>query len=307
MYDVIGVGANSVDLVYRLPEYPHVAKLPMADHEVFFGGQVTTALTTCVAMGLRAAYIGTFGSDSRATGMRQELARLGIDTTHAVVRQAANPCAVVVLANPNGERIVLWRRDPEVALRPSDVDGDAIRSARLLHVDDVDREASIEAATVARERRLPVTSDIERTDAGALDMVEAVTVPIFAQHVPAALTGEAEPARALKALRRPQHTMLCVTLGARGAMLVEGDTVHVAPGLPLTTVDTTGAGDVFRGAFICAMLRGDAPRDILRFANAAAALSCTKVGAMASVPTAEDTEALLLEQHEPERRDRQRE
>jgi len=61
--------------------------------------------------------------------------------------------------------------------------------------------------------------------------------------------------------------------------------VHVKP------VDTTGAGDVFRGAFIHALLRGDPPRDILRFANAAAALSCTKMGAMSSVPTLADVTA----------------
>ena len=56
----------------------------------------------------------------------------------------------------------------------------------------------------------------------------------------------------------------------------------------MKTVDTTGAGDIFRGAFIYALLRGDAPREILRFANAAAALSCTRMGAMSSVPTLSD-------------------
>jgi sugar/nucleoside kinase (ribokinase family) len=60
------------------------------------------------------------------------------------------------------------------------------------------------------------------------------------------------------------------------------------PGIPVTTVDTTGAGDVFRGAFAYALLRGDEPRDVLRFANAAAAVSCTRVGAMNSVPSLAD-------------------
>jgi sugar/nucleoside kinase (ribokinase family) len=57
-------------------------------------------------------------------------------------------------------------------------------------------------------------------------------------------------------------------------------------------LDTTGAGDVFRGAFIYALLRGDTPRDVLRFANAAAAFSCTTVGAMSGVPTIADVAAL---------------
>jgi sugar/nucleoside kinase (ribokinase family) len=59
-------------------------------------------------------------------------------------------------------------------------------------------------------------------------------------------------------------------------------------------VDTTGAGDVFRGALIDALLRGDAPHDILRFANAAAAISCTREGAIGGVPTRQEIEALIV-------------
>jgi sugar/nucleoside kinase (ribokinase family) len=58
-------------------------------------------------------------------------------------------------------------------------------------------------------------------------------------------------------------------------------------------VDSTGAGDVFRGAFIAAMLRGDSPGQILRFANAAAAIACTREGALDSVPTLDQIDALL--------------
>jgi sugar/nucleoside kinase (ribokinase family) len=88
-------------------------------------------------------------------------------------------------------------------------------------------------------------------------------------------------------------SLICVTLGGRGAMLLAGDRLYHAPGRPLAVVDTTGAGDVFRGAFIVALLRGDAPEDLLRFANAAAAISCTRLGAIASVPTVEETMSLV--------------
>jgi sulfofructose kinase len=289
MVDVVGVGANSVDFVYRLPGYPRpdssFAKLPITDYLVSCGGQVTTALSTCVAMGLRASYIGTIGSDDNGRRMRDELGQRGIDATHALARDAANPFAVILLDERAGERIVLWRRDAAIALASEDIDADAIHSARLLHVDDVDVEAGIEAARIARERGMPVTSDIEQTTGRARALVDAVTIPIFAEHVPAVLTGESDLERALTALRRPHHAMLCVTLGSRGAMLLEGETLHREPGIPVKVVDTTGAGDVFRGAFISALLRGDAPKEILRFANAAAAISCTRLGAMDSVPT----------------------
>ena len=103
--------------------------------------------------------------------------------------------------------------------------------------------------------------------------------------VPQALTGEADVERALRALRRHHDGLLCVTRGARGAVLLDGDDLHQVQACVVDVVDTTGAGDVFRGAFIYALLNGDAPADILRFANAAAAISCTREGAIGSVPT----------------------
>jgi sugar/nucleoside kinase (ribokinase family) len=184
---------------------------------------------------------------------------------------------------------------------------------RALHVDDTDEEAAIRAASLGRAAGIPVTSDIERLTDRTEELVAAVTIPIFAEHVLEPLTGERDFERALRKIRRqrggsertrpaggsrpgpfgPGDDLVCVTLGARGAMLLEGDRLHLAPALPVNVVDTTGAGDVFRGAFITALLRGDSPAEILRFANAAAAVSCTRLGAIEGVPTVAETLALV--------------
>ena len=292
MIDVVGVGANSVDFVYRLPSFPSpdsvFAKLRINEHLTSCGGQVTTALATCAAMGLRTSYIGTIGSDANGTLMREELKRRCIDTTSAVARNAPNPFAVILLDDRHGERVVLWHRNAAMALQPAEIAHDTIAAARLLHVDDVDIAASVHAANLARMAGKPVTSDIERTTDDILALIDAVTIPIFAEHVPTTLTGETDLPRALERLRKPHHTMLCVTLGARGALLQAGNDVIHEPGISVETVDTTGAGDIFRGAFISALLRGERPQDIVRFANAAAALSCARVGAMSSIPTLDD-------------------
>jgi sugar/nucleoside kinase (ribokinase family) len=227
--------------------------------------------------------------------VRDELARRGIDTAHLVVRDAPNPFAVILIVERTGERIVLWNRDEAFALRPEELPVDAIASARVVHVDDVDQAAAIAAARMGREAGAQVTSDIDRLTERTEDLVSAVTVPIFAEHVPPALTGEPDPERALRSLRRRHAGLLCVTLGARGAMLLDGDRLYSEPGFRVDTVDTTGAGDVFRGAFIRALLRGEAPDAMLRFANAAAALSCTRLGAIGGVPSLEEVERLLRE------------
>jgi sugar/nucleoside kinase (ribokinase family) len=287
-YDVVGVGANSIDFVYRLPAYPRpdgpFSKLPISQHLTSCGGQVATALATCAAMGLSTAYIGTVGSDDHAGRMRAELDARGIDASRVIAREGTNPFAVILLDDREGERVVLWSRGPHLKLSAREITGEMFSDARLVHVDDVDLDASIAAARFAREHNRPVTSDIERTSNEVRVLIENVTVPIFAEHVPMAVTGEQTLAAALRAVQQPHHAMVVVTRGARGAMMLAGDEVIEEPGIPVKVADTTGAGDIFRGAFIYALLRGDSPRDVLRFANAAAAISCTRLGAMSSVP-----------------------
>lgn len=304
MFDVVGVGANSVDYVYRLPRFPQpdspAAKLQITHHLISCGGQTATALCTCAAMGLTTKYVGTTGNDGNGQLIRGELARRGVNVEHTYVRDTINPFAVILLDEQEGERVVLWNRDPPLRMQPGEIDPAVIGETRLLHVDDTDEEAAIRAASLGRKAAIPVTSDIERVTDRTEALIAAVSIPIFAEHALEPLTGERDFERALRALQQrrpgpfgPGGSMLCVTLGARGAMLLDGDRLYHEPGRPVKVEDTTGAGDVFRGAFITALLRGAAPAEILRFANAAAAVSCTRVGAISSVPTLAEVEELL--------------
>lgn len=295
-WDVVGVGANSVDYVYRLPAYPEPegprSKLRISSHRISCGGQIATTLSTCAAMGLRTKYVGAVGADGNGQRLRAELHHRGIDTTSIVERDTLNAYAVILVADDVGERVVLWDRSDALALKPEELPADAIASARALHVDDVDQNAGIAAGRIGRDAGVIVTSDIDRVTDRTEELIATVSIPIFAEHVPTAITGESDPERALRRIRRLHTGLLCVTLGAHGSMMLDGDRLYHQPAFPITPVDTTGAGDVFRGAFIVALLRGDAPAEILRFANAAAAVSCTRPGAIDGVPTLEDAESL---------------
>jgi sugar/nucleoside kinase (ribokinase family) len=299
-YDVIGVGANSVDFVYLLPEFPNPAgpasKQPITSHRVSPGGQTATALCTCAALGLRTSYVGAFGSDDNGRRMLHTLAQHGVSTDAAIARAVANRYAVILIDERHGERVVLWRRDPQLNVSRDELRATALAGARVVHVDDEDEELAIAAADIARAAGAVVTSDIDRVTARTRALVDAVTIPIFAEHVPEALTGDGDPESALRRLRAPHHALLCVTLGARGAMLLDGDRAEHVPGYAVDVLDSTGAGDVFRGAFIYALLRGDAPTDIVRFANAAAAVACTRYGAIGGVPRLEDINLRLKPQ-----------
>ena len=296
MHDVVGLGENSIDYVYRLPVYPRpngpLSKVQIAAAQVLAGGQVATTLATCASLGLRTKYVGVFGNDANGQRIRGELARRGVDVADAIVRQCPNRYAVILVDETHGERVVLWDRDVRLDLRDDEVSVDTLATTRVLHVDDVDEAASIAAATVAREAGVTVTSDIDRVTERTPELIEAVTIAILSEHIPQALTGEPTTERALRRLRQRHRAWLCATLGDRGSMLLVDDELYRAPAVAIDVVDTTGAGDVFRGAFIYAWLRREGPERILRFANAAAALSCSQEGAMDSIPSLADVESL---------------
>jgi sulfofructose kinase len=296
-WDVVGLGANSVDTVTLLPASPEPhgprAKLRILRQTVCAGGQVATALATCARMGLRAAYIGATGHDDNGRRIRHELESRSVDVSGLVVRDATSQFAHILLDEHTGERIVLWSRDDHLALHEGDITAEVIGAARLLHVDDVDQPAAIFAARLARRAGLPVTSDLDRVTDLTEALTREVTVPIFAEHVTTALTGLADQERALRTLRGRHAGLLVVTLGPHGVMALEGDRFHHVPAFDVDVVDTTGAGDVFRGAFIVALLRQWPVDRVLRFANAAAALACTRLGAMNGVPSLVEVERLL--------------
>ena len=296
-WDVLGVGCNSVDHVYRLPASPKAdsptAKLRISSHSTMSGGQMATAMAACARFGLRTAYLGCVGHDHNGRLLLSELGERNVDISHVMTRECANRFAVITVDETTGERVVLWDRDNRLNLAPAEIDAGLVAAARLVHVDDEDQDAAIAVATVARNAGVPCCSDIDRVTERTPELVAAVSIPIFAQHVLPAITGEDDLERALRIVRRSHAGVLCVTLGASGAMMLVGDECVRDPGFVVTAVDTTGAGDVFRAAFIYATLRAYSPRDLLRFSNAAAAVSCTRAGAMASVPLLAEVEARL--------------
>lgn len=301
--DVVGLGASSVDYVNLLPVTPSAdgahSKVRISSHFVACGGQVANAMAACAALGLRTRFVGPIGNDANGRRVREALAARGVDVARAIVRDAANQFAVILVDERSGERIVLWDRDPRLLLPVDDIDASLFSDARALHVDDVDEQAATAAAGLAAARGMVVTSDIDRVSEHTPGLVARVTVPVFAEHVPAALTGEPDPERALRRLRLPHHVLVCVTLGTRGALALDGDRVVHSPAFHVETVDTTGAGDVFRAGLIYGILRRWPAERTLRFANAAAAMSCTKLGAMTSVPALSEVEALLARQPAP--------
>jgi sulfofructose kinase len=298
-FDVAGFGLNSVDLVTVVAEYPgsntkqrlqRFARLP--------GGQMATAMAACARLGWRARYIGSFGADDHGMISRESLTNAGVDVSAArIVPGATNQFAVILVDGRSGDRTVLWDRDPALIMDPADVPKNAVTSGRILIVDCHETAAATQAARYAREARIPTIVDVEKVRPGIADLLQNIDVIIASQEFPAALTGHEDLGRALAAIGREfGAAIVCATLGKEGSLAwCQGREIRTPP-FQVDCVDSTGAGDVFRGAFAAGCLRGpnDDLEEVLIYANAVAALNCRALGSRGGIPTPAEVDQLKL-------------
>jgi sugar/nucleoside kinase (ribokinase family) len=254
---------------------------------------MATAMCACASLGLRAKYVGVTGTDDNGRLIRDELRRRNVDLTDLVIRDVANRFAVILVDETTGDRIVLWDRDEQLRLRDQEIPRAALAAAAVVHVDDVDDEVAVHAARLAREAGALVTSDIDRLTDRTEQLAAAVTHAMFAGHVPPQLAGTNDMEAALRILHERYGNVVVVTMGERGAMAFDGQRIHREPAFPVHAIDTTGAGDVFRGGFIYALVHRLPIAEALRTANAAAAVSCTRLGALNGVPTLAEIRELM--------------
>ena len=237
--------------------------------------------------------VGVTGTDDNGRRIRAELQGRNVDISDLVIRDVENRFAVILVDENTGDRMVLWDRDDRLRLRDSELPIDALGATRVVHVDDVDDEVAIRAAGLARNAGALVTSDIDRMTSRTEELAATVTHAIFAARVPMHLSGLNDVETALRKLRKTLDNVLVVTMGDQGASALDGDTFFHEPAFKVHAVDTTGAGDVFRGGFIYALVNGQPIAEALRTANAAAAVSCTRLGALNGVPTLAEVRDLM--------------
>jgi sugar/nucleoside kinase (ribokinase family) len=298
--DVVGLGQNSVDLVALLREFPTSnSKHRIQRFARFPGGQVASALVCCTRLGWRARYLGRFGSDELGQIGRDSLAAEGVDLRYAEVIAGANSrFAMIVVDGRTGDRTVLWDRDPRLALSPDDVPIEGVRQARVLLVDCDDVAASVAAATLAREAGVVTAIDVEALVPGLDRLLPLIDIVIASEGFPERWTASSDTGRALERLDAELcPAITCVTLGPNGSLArCQGHEIRT-PAFPVPCVDSTGAGDAFRGGFIAALLQhGTGEVEVLlRMANAVAALKCRTAGAREGLPRREELSVLLNE------------
>jgi len=261
------------------------------------GGQAATAAVACARLGLKSRYVGCLGDDVWANTIASSLAAEGVEVCAVRRAGAHSRSASIIVERPTGRRTVIEHRDPRQRLQLEEVDPGVVSSGRVLLVDATDIEAATRAANIARRSGIPTVVDVDRSQPGVDELLAEIDILIVTSSFATSHTQQADPLTGLRQLSsRFRPALSVVTLGAQGSVAVcDGQEIQTAaPAVPV--IDTTGAGDAFRGGFIAGWLRfgSDTPVGVLiEYASAVAALNCGGLGAQQALPNQEVVDALV--------------
>ena len=295
---VVGVGlaVQDVLILWRDMSAP-VRDTRAADVQLQGGGMTGTALVAAARLGARAQLWGAVGDDWAGRMILRDLDAEGVDVSHvAVVAGAAGPLVLVCVDEPTGQRHFQYGRGLKFDARPPGLT-EALAEAGCLLVDGFCPSAARAAAAEARRIGVPVVADVGGLSDAMRDLLGLVDYAIVNE--PTGRKLDADPRRACEQIRALGPTTAAITLGDRGSVCL-GDAGYVeTPAFAVDVVDTTGAGDVFHGAFCHGLVTGLDLTDNLLFSSAVAALKCRQLGGRAGCPTLPEVTAFLAERDRP--------
>lgn len=300
-YDLIGVANPGQDLVVELEEMPTVVSSKMHDCCFQGGGWVATAMCAAGMLGAKTSFLGVIGDDIFSRFITADFEYNHVDTAHLVVDRGhrSNFC-MAITERAKKSKYLISRPGDCRELLPEDVDEDFIASARMLHVGAVNAGVR-RAAELAHKHGVLVSVDAAYYQPYIYDHYDLYDIFIGSEYFYEGLKAD------LEKQGLPHETdedimgyilakgarVVIFTFGAEGSRgMYEGKTFSCPP-MDVSVVDTTGAGDVFHGAFDVAYLEGMGVEEAARFATGVSSIKCTQMGGRAGIPDRETLEKFL--------------
>lgn len=298
-WDVLGVGDADIDVYLSVP---HV---PGRDEKVlgtllgeFPGGVVANFCCAASKAGVRVGLASLVGDDAYGAQAIAALEQDGVDASLVVVKPGGRTYFCVVMLDDSGEKALTVVFTDCISPQRADLDPETFGQARLIHLMASDLALTTWVAREAKARGALVSLDVEPTTVGSPAEMVALLASVDLAFPNAAgmqrlFPGDhLEGARAILAMG---PSVVVVTLGAEGCLVVsEKETIRV-PGISVNVVDTTGAGDCFNGTFVAGYLQGWPLERCARVATAAAAISVTAVGSRGALASLAEVEQFLAD------------
>jgi ribokinase len=299
---VVVVGSSNVDLLMKMPRLPKVGETVTGG--VFaqvFGGKGANQAVGAARAGGEVAFVGCVGDDAYGGQVIESLKADGIDTRFVFEEKGVASGTALIMVGADGRNCIAVAPGANDRLTPAHVDRarEALAGAAVIGtLCEIPPETVDRVIALGAELGKPVMLNL--APARAVSDASLARLACLAVNETEAefLTGlpvesESDVGKVAEALRARGPGTVVVTLGARGAYVAAEGVRALVPGFPVAAVDTTAAGDVHCGALAVALVEGRPLLEAVRFANAAAAISVTRLGAQPSAPARAEIDALL--------------
>jgi sulfofructose kinase len=283
---ITGLGYCSLDYLCVVPKIPLDEKVEATKTLEQGGGPAATAICTAARLGATTVFIGAVGDDSRADKILREMAHDGVDTSNVKIRLGAeSPVAFCWIEEKTGKRSIAWTKGTVASLLPEEVNTSAIQSSDLLHIEGHHPQAALRAAEVARKANIPICLDAGSVLPGIEKLIELADIIIVSEGFVKNYTSGNDFAGFLKEIYTKNTRFAGVTLGGKGCLGFDGKNYLNQKAHKVDVVDTTGAGDVYHGAFAYRYITGGSWKECMEFASVVSALKCRKLGGRTGIPT----------------------
>lgn len=289
--DVLCVGHASYDLVFSVAKHPEPDEKTSA--RLFAGcggGPAANAAVTVAKLGYRSAFVGYLGNDLYGQQHFQELTALGVATSFVVRGKWPTPLSAI-LVKPDGRRSVVNYRGETPLLQALPERLTDCRPGVILF-DGHEPLLSDRLLRLAADNGASTVLDAGSVHRGTRELVSRVDHVVASEKFAADFTGCRDPRAALSRLADVAACVV-ITRGEKGLVWKNRDGSGGLGSFPLEAIDTTGAGDAFHGAYAAGLAAGKRGLELLTFASAVGALTCTKYGARLGIPDAADVQRLL--------------
>jgi ribokinase len=299
---IVVVGSSNVDLVMKMPRLPKRGEtVTDGTFTQVFGGKGANQAVGAARAGGRVVFVGCVGEDAYGPQVVENLTCDGIDTRYLFKEPGVASGTALIMVGGEGDNYLTVAPGANYRLTPERVDRarDAIAAAACVVTQcEILPETLDHVVDLAAGMGKPVILNLAPARAVSAAPIARLSCLAVNEREAEFLTGrpvatDADVRAAAAALRARGPKTVVLTLGSRGAYVDSDGVRAVVPTFPVPAVDTTAAGDVHCGALAVALVEGRALVDAVRFANAAAALSVTRLGAQPSAPSRADIDALL--------------
>ncbi|MDA8479981.1 PfkB family carbohydrate kinase [Citrobacter sp. Awk 4] len=285
MNKVACVGIAVQDRIYNVMQLPSEGGKYIAHHyHEVGGGPAATAAVAVTRLGLPCDFIGRLGGDDVGASLLKELSEESVGTNYVKMFTGGRSTQSAVLVDSQGERIIINHPSPDLAPDTDWMEHIDFSQYGVLLADVRWHEGAVEAFKQATKYGIPTVLDADLTNQDITELVAMADHAVFSQPGLKKFSGSDNYLEGLLKAKEVCRGRVYVTLGSAGCDWLEDGELRHFPAFSVETVDTTGAGDVFHGAFAVAVARGLDTRATVEFASAVAALKCTRPGGRAGIP-----------------------